>query len=154
MFFFLKKNPCLKFLIMPLKRKSAHAKPKTVNAKRRKPAKKANKATQAVISGENTEKVMAHVNMCVDRVNLLLEHVQFIQNKMFELAKVTNGELERFHFELENLRSAAYKTRDDAYGLFPGFSTDTETASISDGEDIMSEEMLIEAVGGFADSLP
>lgn len=138
---------------MPSKRKSAPARPKAVSAKRRKPAEtgETGEAGEAVYD-EKLRKLNDHVNMCVTRVNLLMEHADFLQKKMYELATLTNRELACFHFELEDLRSAAQKTSKDAYGLYPSMLTDDETSTQE--EDILSEEMLIEAVGDFADSLP
>ena len=127
---------------------------KAVKAKRRKTSAKpkAKKAAPVLNAEEKFQKMSDHVNMCVARVNLLMQHTNFIQKKMYELATTTNRQFSCFHFELEELRSAAQKTCIDAYELFPGeMLTDTETTL--DGE-MMSEEMLIQAVGEFADSLP
>lgn len=138
---------------MPSKRKSAPARPKAVSAKRRKPAEAGEAAGEAMaVYDEKLRKLNDHVNMCVTRVNLLMKHADFLQKKMYELATLTNRELACFHFELEDLRSAAQKTSKDAYGLYPSMLTDDETSTQE--EDILSEEMLIEAVGDFADSLP
>lgn len=138
---------------MPSKRKPV-VRAKAVNAKRRKTAKKAGGGSATAVGSEEAiRRLNEHVNMCVERVNLLMRHADFLQKKMYELANVTSRELGCFHFELEQLRSAACKTGEDAYGLYPSMATDTETTCISD-ENIMSEEMLIEAVGDFADSLP
>ena len=137
---------------MPSKRKSAPARPKAVSAKRRKPAEAGEAGEAMAVYDEKLWKLNDHVNMCVTRVNLLMKHADFLQKKMYELATLTNRELACFHFELEDLRSAAQKTSKDVYGLYPSMLTDDETSTQE--EDILSEEMLIEAVGDFADSLP
>jgi len=140
------------------KRKASVSKSQTT-AKRRKAAPQKHAAVPSVRSDETIRKLSDHVNMCVARVNLLMQHSEFLQKKMYELATVTHRELASFHFELEELRSPAYTTQDEAYGaydtyeMYPSAFAGAETTHTLD-ENIMSEEMLIEAVGDFADSLP
>lgn len=138
------------------KRKPSASKAQT-KAKRRKAApQKRDDAPPVLTTEEKLQKMNEHVNMCVARVNLLLEHTQFIQKKMGELARLTTQELSIFRCEVRELEAHCERTRDDMYRLHPRFEADMtlpQTPLCMD--DIsMSEDALIKAVGDFAEALP
>ena len=138
------------------KRKPSASKTQT-KAKRRKAApQKRGGAPPALTTEEKLQKMNDHVNLCVARVNLLLEHTQFVQKKMGELARLTTLELSIFRREIRELESNCERTRDDMYRLHPGFEADMtlpQTPLCMDDVS-MSEDALIKVVGDFAEALP
>jgi len=136
------------------KRKSVVSKPKP-KAKRRK-AQQKKRALPILTTDEKLQAINKHVNMCVARVNMLLQHTQFIQAKMSELANLTQRELNKFNLQIEDLQLDCEKTREDVYRLCPCFEANMTVprTSLSIGGIEMSEEALIKSIGDFADTLP
>lgn len=138
------------------KRKASVSKSQT-KAKRRKAAPQKHAAAPSVLTTEEKlQKVNDHVNMCVRRVNLLLEHTGFIHKKMGELTRLTAQELSALSCRVRELESNCERTREDMYQLYPRFEADMtlpQTPLCVD-DVIMSEDALVKAVGDFADSLP
>lgn len=137
------------------KRKPSASKTQT-KAKRRKAApQKRGGAPSVLTTEEKLQKMNDHVNICVARVNLLLEHTQFIQEKMGELSSLTTRELSAFRCQILDLEANCEKTREDVYRLCPRFEDMTLPQTPLCMDDVsMSEDALIKAVGDFADSLP
>lgn len=137
------------------KRKASASKTQT-KAKRRKAApQKRGGAPSVLTTEEKLQKVNDHVNMCVRRVNMLLEHTEFVQKKMGELARLTGLELSAFRCQIRELESGFERSREDMYQLYPLFEADVtapQTPLCMDDVS-MSEDALIKAVGDFADSL-
>ena len=137
------------------KRKPSASKAQT-KAKRRKAApQKRDDAPPVLTTEEKLQKMNEHVNMCVSRVNLLLEHTQFIQKKMGELASLTTQELSVFRQQILELDANCESTRRDIYQLCPRFEDMTLPQTPLCIDDVsMSDDALIKAVGDFAEALP
>lgn len=136
------------------KRKSGTSSSKA-KAKRQKVQKK-DDAPPILTMDEKILKMNEHLNMCVARVNLLLEHTQFVQSRMAQLANLTQRELNKINLQIQDLMLECRKTREDSINFCPEFEgswTLPQTPLCSDDGE-MSEEALIKAVGGFADALP
>lgn len=97
-----------------------------------------------------------HLNMCVARINLLTEHVQFLHKKLLERTKLYNNEFRRLDErcdELEEPHLEKYRNFEpEIFGYFGEENHETALDPIqtvkqySFEEDFMSEQELTDAI--------
>lgn len=101
---------------------------------------------------EQNKKINDHVNVCVRRINLLTEHVQFLQRKLLQQTQLYNKEFCTLHARCDE--STIF---DDFVAEFGGpthepadKSADASRYASMGGEEIlMSQQELIDAVAHF-----
>lgn len=121
---------------------------------------KKKKLTMKLLS-EQDEKITDHLNMTVRRVNMTIEHLNFLNAKFLQFCRLYNGELRSVKDRIKRLESCP-----DGSGwmspqlpdIFPDLPNEAlepipYTIDLENGDDtMMSENDLISVVGQFAEN--
>ena len=116
--------------------------------------------TVATLETQNHQ-LNKHLNVCVARVNLLTEHVQFLHKKLLEQTRLYNREFRRLNDrcdEIEEPQLEKYKKFDpDIFGYFAGENRGValEPTQIVQRksffeEEFMTEKELTDAIAEYA----
>ena len=97
-----------------------------------------------------------HLNMCVSRINLLTEHVQFLHKKLLERTKLYNNEFKRLNDRCDELEEPHLEKcknfHPDVFGCFGEENRGTALEPIQTAErrpfeeEFMTEEELTDAI--------
>lgn len=135
------------------KRKAERA--ATVDAKTSPPKKK--KLTMVLLEKQDQE-ITNHVNMTVQRVNCVIQHLNFLHKKLIEMTRLYNNEFGNLKQQINDLRFRQDQTYPcDPPSLPPFFDTLCNIDPIAYTPDpdleMMSENDLIKSVKKYADNL-
>lgn len=135
------------------KRKSPASTSKS-KAKRQKPNAQAKLPPPPELTQTQSIKMCVdHVNMCVARINLLVEHNKFIQTKLHDLAMLTNAEMKKIRCQVQDLQVATFRLCPYLDDVLTPPQTPVDFVDPVDSGEMMSEETLIQCVGEFVDTL-